>query len=97
MTKLDELRSYVTKLFENATDKTVIENAAVVSSKIDEIAAEQDAARKNYDDLLKDYKEVVIHSSFKPIDKNDRGADSPSATFFDANKAFEDAIAGQMK
>lgn len=97
MTKLDELRSYVTKLFENTTDKAAIENAAVVSSKIDEIAAEQEAARKNYDDLLKDYKEVIIHSSFKPIDKNDRGADSPSVTFFDPNKAFEEAINGQLK
>lgn len=97
MSKLDELREYVSKLFEAATDKAAIENAAVVSSKIDEIEAEQKASKDDYEKLLKDYKDVVLHSSFKPLNREDKGADSPSVPFFDSNKAFEEAIAGQLK
>lgn len=95
MSKLDDLRNYVAKLFENATDKSVIEQSAVVSSKIDEIVAEQEQQTKNYNELLHDYKEVIVHSSFKP-QRNDVGAENPSTVPFDASKTFEDAINAVM-
>lgn len=96
MSKLDELRQYVTKLFENATAKETIEQAAVVSSKIDEIEADAKASEEDYNKLLKDYKDVVIHSSFKPLNNSDKGADSP-ITSFNADNAFEDALKSVME
>lgn len=97
MSKINELRDYISKLFEAATDKNAIEKAAVVSSKIDEIEAEQKASNESYEKLLKDYKDVVLHSSFKPLNSEDKGADGPSAQNFDANKMFEEVISGQIK
>lgn len=92
MGKLDELRTFVAKLFEAATDKSVIEQAAVVASKIDEINVEQEHKQEEYNKLLSDYKDVVIHSSFKPKSFGETGADNPSTGPFDASKAFEDAL-----
>ena len=89
--KLDELKEQISRLFENATEKGIIEQAAVVSSKIDEIASEQKRQEEEYKSLLKDYKEVVIHSSFKPKQYGDTGADIPVAVW-DADKAFDEAI-----
>lgn len=91
MSKTAELRNMISQLFEAATDKDTIQKVGAVSSKIDEIEAEQTASQADYNSLLKDYKEVVIHSSFKPLNQSDRGADSPIAVF-DPNQAFEDAL-----
>lgn len=95
MSKCEELRNFISQLFEAATDKSIIEKTAVVSSKIDEIEAEQRASSEDYNKLLKDYKDVVIHSSFKPANSADRGADSPITTF-NANDAFEAALKSVM-
>lgn len=92
MSKLDDLRNYVSQLFEAATDKGVIEKAAVVSSKIDEIASEQKKQEEDYNSLLKDYKEVVIHSSFKPVNNADEGAGIPAATQRSFDDLFDEAI-----
>ena len=97
MNKLDELKEYVTKLFENATEKSVIENAAVVSNKIDEIAQEQKRAQEDYNSLLKDYKEVVIHSSFKPANSADKGADIPNASSVNLDSIIADALKKAME
>ena len=97
MSKTEELRNYISQLFQASTDKTVIEKAAVVTNKIDEIEAEQKASNESYEKLLKDYKDVVLHSSFKPLNREDKGADGPSTQNFDANKMFEEVIKGQLK
>lgn len=89
---IDELRNYVSKLFENATEKSVIEQAAVVSSKIDELASQQKKQEEEYNKLLKDYKEVVIHSSFKPLNSSDEGAKLPNAKSSNLNDIFDDAL-----
>lgn len=96
MSKLDELREHVAKLFANATDKSVIEQAAVVSNKIDEIAVEQKQQTDDYSKLLNDYKDVVIHSSFKPLNSSDKGADIPM-TSFNETEAFESALKSVME
>lgn len=92
MNKLEELRDYVSKLFESATEKGIIEQAAVVSSKIDEIASEQKKQEDDYNALLKDYKDVVIHSSFKPLDKSDKGAALPAPSHQSFDSIFDDAL-----
>lgn len=69
MNKLEELKNFVADLFSTATDKTTIEKSAIVSQKIDEIATEQNKLSESYTSLLKDYKDVVLHSSFKPTEQ----------------------------
>lgn len=95
MSFTSELRDLMSQLFGAATDRETIEKAAVVSSKIDEIEAEQKASQENYNNLLKDYKDVVLHTSFKPLNASDKGADSPIAVF-NPDTAFEDALKSVM-
>lgn len=90
MSKLDELRNYVAKLFENATDQETIKQVGAVSSKIDEIASEQEKQENDYKSLLNDYKDVVIHQSYKPNKGSGDMADAPTA--FNAEDAFFKAI-----
>ena len=84
MNKLEELKKYVADLFGAATDKTTIEKSAVVNQKIEEIEAEQKQLSSDYQALLKDYKDVVLHASFKPIDDNTGGIPGN----FDPDAAF---------
>lgn len=65
MGKLDELRKIVGDLFEKAEDKTVIEQAAIVSNKLDEVQKEQEELIMKNGELLKSYKDLVLHTSFK--------------------------------
>lgn len=86
MDKLEELKSYVANLFSAATDKQIIEKSAVVSQKIEEIEQEQTKLRSDYQSLLKDYKDVVLHTSFKPTDGDNSGGVPGS---FDPDAAFQ--------
>lgn len=95
MSFTSELRDLISQLFDAAADKETIQKAAVVSSKIDEIEAEQKASQENYNNLLKDYKDVVLHTSFKPLNASDKGADGPTANL-DPNQAFEEALKQAM-
>ena len=61
MSKCEELKNFISQLFETATDKAIIEKTAVVSSKIDEIEAEQKASSEEYNKLLKDYKQIILN------------------------------------
>ena len=66
MSKLEELKQMVAELFEQATDTTTIQKSAVVGAKIDEIAKEEQELVDKHAELLKEYRQAVIHSSFKP-------------------------------
>ena len=96
MSKTEELRNYISQLFQASTDKTVIEKAAVVNNKIDELEAENKASKESYDKLLNDYKDVVLHSSFKPVNQADKGADL-SSTSFDPAKQLQAALESVLK
>lgn len=82
MDKLTELRNIVADLFSTATDKTTIEKSAIFNQKLNELEADTKAKEKEYNDLLKDYKDVVLHSSFK-----DKHTDNnvPSSNSFDGD------------
>lgn len=96
MSKTEELRNYISQLFQASTDKTVIEKAAVVNNKIDELEAENKASQESYNKLLNDYKDVVLHSSFKPVNQADKGADL-SSTSFDPAKQLQAALESVLK
>ena len=86
MNKLEELKKYVADLFGAATDKTIIEKSAVVSQKIEELEQEQTQLRSDYQKLLTDYKDVVLHTSFKPSSGDNSGGVPGS---FDPDAAFK--------
>ena len=96
MSKTEELRNYISQLFQASTDKAVIEKAAVVNNKIDELEAENKASKESYDKLLNDYKDVVLHSSFKPVNQADKGADL-SSTSFDPAKQLQAALESVLR
>lgn len=84
MDKLTELREHVAKLFAAATDKETIQQAAIVNQKIDEAIEEQNKLNSDYQSLMKDYKDVVLHSSFKPTvgdNTSQGGSIDPDALF----------------
>lgn len=70
MNKLEELKNFVADLFSAATDKTTIEKSAIVNQKFEEAQKEQTKLQDDYAHLLNDYKDVVLHSSFKPDNVN---------------------------
>ena len=86
MNKLEELKQFVAQLFDTATDKTVIEKSAVVNQKIEEIQQEQNKKDQEYRELLKDYKDAIIHTSFKP-NPGDNSGGVPGN--FDPEEAFK--------
>lgn len=94
MTKLEELRNFVAELFSTATDKTTIEKSAIVNQKIDEAAAEQTKLSEDYQSLLKDYKDVVLHTSFKPQSGENTNASAVSSEF-DGDQIIADFLANK--
>lgn len=85
MNKLEELKQFVAGLFENATDRETISKGALAQQKISEIEEEQKKMQDDYQSLLKDYKDVVLHSSFKPT-ANDTNSGIPGT--FNPEEAF---------
>lgn len=65
MDKITELRNLVADLFSAATDKTTIEKSAIFNQKLNELEADKQKSEEEYQTLLKDYKDVVLHTSFK--------------------------------
>ena len=85
MGKLDELKQMVSDLFSSSAEKTVIEKAALVSNKIDEAQQEQKALVDKEAELMKSYKDLVLHTSFKEAPQ---AADNPAA----AAPSFDDML-----
>lgn len=65
MTKLEQLKATVAQLFENATEKEDIEKLAKVNNSISEVEAEQKELTDKNAELIKSYKELIKHTSFK--------------------------------
>lgn len=88
MSKLTELKQMVAELFQAATDKTIIEKSALVSNKLEEVAQENQELVDKQAELLKDYKEAILHTSFTK--KNETpDPTTPTAAVFDDNSFFE--------
>lgn len=68
MGKLDELRNLVAETFKEVTDADMIKRVGALDQKINEIEQADKEKDQKYEGLLKDYKDVVLHSSFKPTD-----------------------------
>lgn len=85
MKTLEDLRQMVADLFAAAEDKTTIQKSAIVNQQIDKVAAESTKLSQDYQALLKDYKEVILHTSFKPTDGGRADELTPTANTFNGD------------
>ena len=83
MGKLEELRQMVSDLFAEAEKKEVIEKAALVSNKIDEVEKEQNLLIDKNAELLKSYKDLVLHTSFKEAPSSGNNPAASGTVSFD--------------
>lgn len=63
--KLEQLRNMVATMFEKAEEKGQIENLAKLNNVIDEVEKEQNELTSKNGELIKSYKELIKHTSFK--------------------------------
>lgn len=69
--RLEQLRAVVAQAFENATQKEQIEQLAKINQSIDEVEQEQKELEDTNADLIKSYKELIKHTSFREAPKVD--------------------------
>lgn len=95
MGKLEELRNIVAEWFKAAEDKPTIEKLSAINrltqEASEEVAAEHNKLEAENKELLKDYKELVTHTSFRDENKQ------PSQNVENAPLSLEDALAEFMK
>ena len=65
MGKLNELKNIVADAFKDANTKESIETLATINNKIEEAEAEQTSLESKNAELIKSYKDLVQHTSFK--------------------------------
>lgn len=66
MNSLEQLREAVKKAFEGATDKQLIDTFSNINSLVDGVQKEQEALESKDAELIKSYKDIIAHTSFKP-------------------------------
>lgn len=66
MNSLEQLREAVKKAFEGATDKQLIDTFSNINSLVDGVEKEQEALESKDAELIKSYKDIIAHTSFKP-------------------------------
>ncbi len=87
MGKLEELRKIVADAFKDADTKESIETLATINNKIEEVDQEQTSLESKNVELIKSYKDLVKHTSFK----NDTNVEKDPVT--DSNLlSVEDAL-----
>lgn len=67
MEKLKQLQSFVKDLFDKAetTDKSQIDNLVKISNSLEEISKETNEIENKNVELIKSYKDLIKHTSFK--------------------------------
>ena len=66
MNSLEQLREAVKKAFDGATDKQLIDTFSNINSLVDGVQKEQEALESKDAELIKSYKDIIAHTSFKP-------------------------------
>lgn len=66
MTNIEELRNAIKQVFDNATDKQLIDSLSNINSLVDNVAKDQTTLESKNAELIKSYKDIVQHTSFKP-------------------------------
>lgn len=66
MTNMEKLRSQLQALLDKAESKDAIGELTTISNTLDDVQKDVEATQAEYKDMLKDYKEMVKHTSWKP-------------------------------
>lgn len=93
MDKIEELKNIVADWFSAAETKTEIERATAIKNKLEEVEAEHLSLKNENKDLLKDYKELVSHTSFN--DSRNRPTDNIGTTSISFEEALQNFIANK--
>lgn len=88
MSRLEELRQQVAEMFKDATDKVQIEQLAAINNSIDEVNREQQSLMDKNAELIKSYKDLVQHTSFKDHIANDSVPGTHEVSFEEALDNF---------
>lgn len=88
MSKLDELREFVKKQFEQAetNDKTTIDMLAKINTAVEDVTKEHDELTAKNAELIKSYKDLVKHTSFNDSEKK------PTDPVGTLGPSFEDVL-----
>lgn len=93
MGKLDELRNFVKQQFEQAetSDKNTIDMLAKIQNAVEDASKEQAEIEAKNAELVKSYKDLVKHTSFKDEAKapTDPVASPTAPSFDEFLKQFE--------
>lgn len=65
MGKIEELQKMIGDWFESAQDKETVDKLSSMKKVCDDAKQEQDALQAEQKELMKDYKEIIHHTSFK--------------------------------
>lgn len=84
--KLETLKGLVADWFTQAENKTDIEKLTALKKACDEVEVEHNKLQADNKELLKDYKELITHTSF-----NDQH-NQPQDTISGSAVSFEDAL-----
>lgn len=87
--KLTDLKNMVAKMFENAESKEDVDNLAKFNSLASEVEEEVNNLEKSNKELLTSYKDVVMHSSYKPS-KQPQATPEPKGKAPDFESALKD-------
>lgn len=88
MSKLDELRNLVAEMFKEAEDKAAIEQSIAINNSIKAVEEEQSQLVEKNAELLKSYKDLVMHTSFKDETKPTDPVAPVAPTFEEALQTF---------
>ncbi|MCQ2088149.1 MAG: hypothetical protein MJZ37_08840 [Bacilli bacterium] len=91
MGSLEQLKNLVADMFAKSENKAEIESLSAIKKACDDVEAEHNKLQAENKELLKDYKELVTHTSFK--DQHNK----PSNTIDGNVVSFDDAIAQAIK
>lgn len=93
MGSLEQLRNLVAEMFNKAEHKEDIESLTAIKTVCDEVEQEHNKLEAENKELLKDYKELITHTSFK----DDRHSDNRITEEVSIDEALEMAIKNYKK
>lgn len=89
-TTMDDLRNQLQAMLDKTEDKETIEQLGTMNSLLDKLAGENQKLQDEQKEILKDYKELVKHTSFTPNGKEtEEVVDTKPLTFDEFLKNYK--------
>lgn len=88
---ITDLKSQLKAMLDKTEDKEAIEQIGTLNSLVDKIEAEHTKLQNDQKDLIKDYKELIKHTSFAPNGNETQEVPEQKTL------SFDDFLAGYKK